>query len=102
MFEFFTVLLKFMTFGMLALFLLSVCYLSHQIKKIFTDVNINFNHEDFQQLVAGGILKIKDKTTGRNIYIILSDIGFNNMHDAIEKVEDGKIKPYPETLERVN
>jgi hypothetical protein len=61
-----------------------------------TQVYIKLDKESFLCLVRGGQLTISDKRTKTEINIILSDIGFNLMHELIERVELGKEEIYKE------
>lgn len=56
-------------------------------------IKISLDQEDFNCLVCGGVLSINVLAKER-IDICLQDIGFDNMHDALDDVEAGKIKTY--------
>jgi hypothetical protein len=59
-------------------------------------VYIKLDEESFLCLVRGGQLTISDKRTKTEINIILSDIGFDLMHEIIERAEKGKEEIYKE------
>ena len=46
--------------------------------------------EDFQCLVRGGQLDLVDGKGDAAVSVILKDIGFIQMYDAIKKAEDGE------------
>lgn len=55
---------------------------------------IGLTADDFQCLVRGGQLTVIDYKNGVKTNIILKDIGFDLMHELIERVEEGKEKTY--------
>lgn len=66
-----------------------------------SDIYIALTAEDYQCLIAGGKLTVKDKKTSNEIQIILQDIGYSLMHELIERLEDGTEPPFKD-LKRSN
>lgn len=55
-------------------------------------IKIKLDESDFQCLVSGGVLTVRDDN--QQVEIILADIGFHRMDHCIYNVEIGKVKPY--------
>lgn len=55
---------------------------------------IKLEEDDFRCLVSGGVLIHKIPKYGKEIQIILSDIGFDRMEKAIDDVIEGKLITY--------
>lgn len=49
------------------------------------EIRIVLDAKDFECLVNGGILKIKDLPSKSLVQIMLKDIGYDLMHDIIDK-----------------
>jgi hypothetical protein len=56
-------------------------------------LKIALDAEDFLCLVRGGNLIVKCRS-GKEVHIILRDIGFHHMYALIERVEKGKEETY--------
>jgi hypothetical protein len=57
-------------------------------------IKIRLDEDDFQCLVSGGILTLKDAKNKQEIAICLADIGFHRMDHCITQVDTGKVEPY--------
>ena len=47
-------------------------------------IRVRLEEEDFRALVAGDVVKQKDIASGREIEVILADIGFGPMENALD------------------
>ncbi len=57
-------------------------------------IKIKLDEKDFRCLVSGGILTVIDPEAKTEVHIILADIGFHRMDQAISDVESGDLKTY--------
>jgi hypothetical protein len=58
------------------------------------EIRIKLDEDDFQCLVSGGVLTIKDNKNKQEILIYLADIGLHIMDKCIGNVDTKKIQSY--------
>ncbi len=47
-------------------------------------IRVRLEEEDFRALVVGDVVTLKDQASGREVEIILADIGFGPMENALD------------------
>lgn len=57
-------------------------------------IKIRLEEDDFQCLVSGRVLTLKDNDNKQEILICLADIGFHRMDHCISEVDSGKVETY--------